>query len=131
MINEIIAKNFVMFKDIDIRFKNGMNVITGETGSGKSLLIKLIDILSGNKATTDSIRFGESEYIVQGVFGKNEERIITRRISAKSKNNIKLNGLRITLKELQETIKNDIYVHSQNKQYQLLNPKYIYKILSM
>ena len=130
MINEIIAKNFIMFKDIDIRFKNGLNVITGETGAGKSLIVKLIDILSGNKATTESIRFGEEESIVQGIFGKNEEIIVTRIISSKSRNNIKLNGLRITLKELQENLKNSIYVHSQNKQYQLLNPKYIYKIIS-
>ncbi len=131
MISEIIAKNFIMFKNMDLKFKEGLNVITGETGAGKSLIVKLIDILTGNKATTDSIRFGEEECVLQGVFGKNEETIITRLISAKNKNNIKLNGLRISLKELQESIQNQIYVHSQNKQYQLLNPKYIYRILSL
>ncbi len=131
MISEIIAKNFVMFKNIDVKFKNGLNVITGETGAGKSLIIKLIDILSGNKATTESIRFGEEECVIQGVFGKNEEIIVTRIINAKSRNNIKLNELRVTLKELQDAIKNHIYVHTQNKQYQLLNPKYIYKLLSL
>ena len=68
MLNKLTVKNFAIIEDIDISFKDGLTVLTGETGAGKSLIIDCISLLLGERAASEMIRQGEDKAIVSGVF---------------------------------------------------------------
>ena len=113
MLKSLIVKNFAIIEDIHIDFKEGMTVLTGETGAGKSLIIDTISLLLGQRADTDMIRYGESKASITGVFSvvnpelkKLLERFgisnlddltIQREIYDTSKSTIKVNHTSVTL----------------------------------
>ncbi len=68
MLRSLHIENFKLFRDTTLDFHPGLNIVTGETGSGKSMLIKAISLLSGDRASTDSVRHGENKAIVEGNF---------------------------------------------------------------
>lgn len=68
MLIKLVIKNLAIIKDLELDFNSGLNVITGETGAGKSMLIDALELLSGGRASVEAIREGESFCQVQGVF---------------------------------------------------------------
>ena len=68
MLNKLSVKNFAIIEDIDISFKDGLTVLTGETGAGKSLIIDCISLLLGERANLEMIRHGEDKAIIVGQF---------------------------------------------------------------
>ena len=68
MLVEIRALNFALIEDLTLRFKPGLNVLSGETGAGKSIIIGAINLLLGERAATDQIRQGEESAFVEGIF---------------------------------------------------------------
>ena len=68
MLLELKIKNFVLIEDLKIEFKKGLNILTGETGAGKSILIDALSGVLGEKMTTDSIRSGYERAILEGTF---------------------------------------------------------------
>ena len=68
MLAELRVKNFALIKDLSVHFKSGLNVITGETGAGKSLVLKSLHLLMGGKAPSDIIGNFSTETIVEGLF---------------------------------------------------------------
>lgn len=68
MLEEIKIKNFALIKDLSIRFTSGLNILTGETGAGKSIIIDALGAILGEKVTTAMIRSGEEKAIVEGSF---------------------------------------------------------------
>ena len=68
MLVSLNVKNFAIIDNIQIDFNKGMNVLTGETGAGKSIIIDAIGLLFGDRASNDMIRFSETKAIVEGVF---------------------------------------------------------------
>ena len=68
MILKLSVKNFVIIEDVEIDFKSGMSVITGETGAGKSLIIDTINLLLGERADTEMIRDGNDFASITGIF---------------------------------------------------------------
>ena len=68
MITELRIRNLAIVESADIRFDGGFNVITGETGAGKSLLVDALHLILGGRASTDLIRTGEREASVEAVF---------------------------------------------------------------
>ena len=114
MIKKLIVKKFVIIEDISVDFKDGMTVITGETGAGKSLIIDTITLLLGDRADTDMIRDGFDSAEIIGIFSYNNklddifnkygikisDEIKVERIISKSKNIIKINDTNQTLQAL-------------------------------
>jgi len=137
---ELRAGNFVLFQDVHIHFRPGFTAITGETGSGKSLLVNSLSLLLGRKADPLWIREGSEEAVVEGVFSldslpsvrdrlaemdiDNRGELIVRRImSRKGKNKIYLNDSPVTLRCLQEVVAGMVEVQGQREGLLLLKPE--------
>src|SRR4030043_66429 len=68
MLKELQVKNFAIIDDVKIKFGKGLNILTGETGAGKTLIIEAINLLIGERADVDLIRDGSDDLLVQGYF---------------------------------------------------------------
>ena len=68
MLLEISIKNFAIIEEISLNFEQGMTVLTGETGAGKSIIIDAMNMMLGSRATTDVIRHGASKAEIEGLF---------------------------------------------------------------
>lgn len=126
------VKNFAIIDDISIDFSNGMTVLTGETGAGKSLIIDATHLLLGSRLTNKVVRNGTTKAIIEGVFEgynanvkellseygidelDNEELIIRREITDNSKSTARINGMLVTLSQLEKIGTNLIDIHTQN-----------------
>ncbi len=144
MIKELRVSNFAIIEDLKINFNEGMTVLTGETGAGKSLIIDTISLLLGARADTDMIRYGMTSSKVVGIFNHNdkindllnkngieikEDLEIVREIFNNSKNVIKINGTNVTLTFLKEVASYLADIHVQNDTYKLFNPENYLSIL--
>ncbi|MBV9503318.1 MAG: AAA family ATPase, partial [Acidobacteriaceae bacterium] len=68
MLLELVVENYAVVEQSRIRFQEGLNVLTGETGSGKSIVVDSLGLLLGARASADLIRSGESRAWVSGIF---------------------------------------------------------------
>ena len=123
MIHHISIRNFAIIENTEIDFTEGLNIITGETGSGKSIVIEAISLALGSRADSAFVRHGAQKAVVQLAGELNgEEVVITREVSAAGKNICKLNGSLVTLGELSETCRKLADIHGQYDNQSLLNP---------
>ena len=82
MIRHISIRNFATIENADIDFHNGLNIITGETGAGKSVAVEAVSLALGSRADTAFIRFGKEKAVIQMIADhKGCEYIITREIT--------------------------------------------------
>ena len=125
MIDHISIKDFAIIKDTEIDFEEGLNIITGETGSGKSIVIEAISLALGSRADTTFVRTGCEKAVVQlqGELDGNEI-IVNRTVSASGKNLCKLNGQLVTLGQLVEAVKNLADIHGQYDNQSLMDPEH-------
>src|SRR3954453_18529025 len=72
MLETLSIKNIAVIDSAEIPFKAGLNILSGETGAGKSIVIEAISLLLGSRATTELIRAGSDEALVQGLFDISE-----------------------------------------------------------
>lgn len=127
MINTLHIKNIGIIDDLTINFNNGFNILTGETGAGKSLIINSLQILSGGRFSKEMIRSGEKNSFVEASFylpemGFEEDMlIISREINLSGKNNCKINGRLVTVSELKNFMNNIIDIHGQNENQSILD----------
>ncbi len=138
MIKSIHVKNYILIEDLTVDFDNGLNVITGETGAGKSILINAIDIAFGAKPAKDVIKKGAEKALIElFIDSKNEnikplleensidfmdEIILSREITSTS-SRTRVNGTLVNqefIKTLKELL---IDIHSQHQTYAFLQPK--------
>jgi DNA repair protein RecN (Recombination protein N) len=140
MIEEIYIKNFILIEEESIQFKNGLNIITGETGAGKSIILRAINILLGDVAKTDYIGDFSDQTIIEGTFLLNQAAeeflekygieadqhriIITREMSEVVSTISRINGRRITVKLLKALGEYLIDFHGQNQHQSLLDTSY-------
>src|SRR5581483_2041021 len=68
MLQELVVENIAVVERLRIRFHNGLNLLTGETGSGKSIVVDALGLLLGGRASADIVRTGESRARVAGIF---------------------------------------------------------------
>lgn len=136
MLEKLVVRNFAIIEDISINFKDGMTVLTGQTGAGKSLLIDSISLLLGSRADTDMIRYGAKEAYICGEFKYSNPKIneilnelginvsdtlkIERTIGEK-KSTIKINDTTTNLTILNRITINLADIHSQQETFRLLN----------
>jgi len=123
MISHISIRDFAIIKDASIDFQPGLNIITGETGSGKSIIIEAISLALGSRADSSFVRSGCDKAVVQLVADLDgEEMIVTREINSSGRNLCKINGSIVTLTELAGLCKKIADIHGQYDHQSLLNP---------
>lgn len=127
MITNLHIKNIGIIDDIEIDFNKGLNVLTGETGAGKTLIIDSLQIISGGRFSKDMIRKGETNSFVEMCIYEPENEcavdgniIVTREINLNGRNMCKINGRMVTVNELKEFMKQFIEIHGQNDNQTLL-----------
>lgn len=125
MIRHISIKNFATIEKADIDFHSGLNIITGETGAGKSVAVEAVSLALGSRADTSYVRFGKEKALVQMIAEHNgEEYIITREISSSGKNTCRINDEIVTLTHLNTLCGKLADIHGQYDHQSLLNPDY-------
>ncbi|MCF7923532.1 MAG: DNA repair protein RecN [Candidatus Izimaplasma sp.] len=139
MLKKIAIKNFAIIDDIQLEFYNGMTVLTGETGAGKSIIIDAISLLLGERADKTMIRSSANDALISGVFTIESKEVknildynridydneieITRVLSKDNQNLIKINNQRSTLKIVNDLAMYLADIHSQFDNNQLINPE--------
>ena len=130
MITTLHIKNIGIIEDLTIDLNKGLNVLTGETGAGKTLIIDSLQIISGGRFSKDMIRRGENNSFVELCMydSKNEKSedgniIVSREINLNGKNMCKINGRMVTVNELRTFMKEFIEIHGQNDNQNLLDNK--------
>ena len=138
MIEQLSVKDYVLFESCIIDFTNGMSVITGETGAGKSLLIDAIGYLSGDRIKSNVIRNGKDKAILSMVLTSNEkvnsildengfevddQVIISRTILNNNKSTVRINQQITTLSFVRKIVNLLVDVHSQMDTYRLMDTK--------
>jgi len=149
MIEHIDIKNVALIKEGSIDFSEKLNIISGETGAGKSMVIDAINFMLGKKAGKDFIRLGEDKAAVSGLFtienddvaleleekgiavGEDKSVLIERIITESGKGSIKANGKTISLVILKEISSLLVDVHGQHDHQSLLNPAKHMEILDV
>ncbi len=140
MLKEIKISNFAIIENLRIEFRAGLNVMTGETGAGKSILIDALNLILGGRADTDFIRSGQTSATVEAVFQTGDaeildqirqleidseagELIIKRTLSNTGKNRCLLNDSTITVATLQKICNRLVDIHGQHDHQALLRPE--------
>ncbi len=138
MLKHLSVARFAVIENIDVSFESGMNVLTGETGAGKSLLIDAIGLLLGERASSDLIRSGCDDAQISALFQpindsikqklltldlpvNDDELLITRKIKANSGSVIKINGELVTLNILNQLSDHLADIHTQHDAKRLFN----------
>ncbi|MBQ8299992.1 MAG: DNA repair protein RecN [Clostridia bacterium] len=117
-------KNIGIIDEVTINFEDGLNILTGETGAGKSLIIDSINAITGSRMSKDIIKYGESMALVEACFfDADETKILTREFFQNGRNVCKIDGRMVTLGELKEIGENLIDIHGQHDNQSLLNEK--------
>ena len=136
MISVLHIKNIGIIEDLSINLGDGFNVLTGETGSGKSLIINSLKLISGGRFSKEMIRKGEDYSLVElNIFNPKDKNsidgniTISREIFSNGKNTCKINGRLVTCVELKLFMQKYIDIHGQNDNQLLLNENYQSKYL--
>lgn len=125
MLDRIIIDNFATIEHAEVDFNSSLNVITGESGAGKSVLIEAINMALGGRADISMVRSGKEKALIQILAHDNndDEIIISRELFSSGKSLSKLNGQLITLSELRNFCYSLVDVHGQYDNQKLLNPE--------
>jgi len=139
MLSELYITNFALIDDITIKFNKGLNIFTGATGVGKSLIIGALNFLLGSRVTNDIVRTGKKDVSVSGVFiiknehirkkleehidsFDDEEIIIQRNLDQNGRNRCRLNNQPITVPLLKEIGELLVNIHGQHEHESLTKP---------
>ncbi len=141
MLLELTIQNFAIIKELSLTFSEGLNVLTGETGAGKSIIIGALGLLLGDRAAGDMIRSGEEKAVLDAVFMVENENlrlqlkkegfleeeddllILSREVSKSGRNLCKMNQRPVTLSYLREVGQVLFDIHGQHQHQSLLNEK--------
>ena len=147
MLKSLSVKNFALIEKIELEFEKGLNVLTGETGAGKSILIDALGAALGQRASTNQIRAGCDEFSVEAVFipeknsavktlleeygiDDDDALIIKRKVNRNAtKNNIFVNGSHVTLSTLKKIGAALVDIHGQSENLSLLKTESIYSLI--
>ena len=139
MLSELYISNFALIDDITVKFNKGLNIFTGTTGVGKSLIIGALNFLLGSRVTNDIVRTGKKDVSVSGVFiirnehireelrehidsFDDEEIIIQRTLDQNGRNRCRLNNQPITVPLLKEIGELLVNIHGQHEHESLTKP---------
>ncbi len=121
MIKRLYIKNLAIIRELQVTFRSGLNIITGETGAGKSILIDSLGLLLGGRISSDIIRTGEQTAVVEGEFSDGRNTLLVRRvIRPGGASRIFLNDEPVKLGDLEERIAPLVDLHGQHEHQSLL-----------
>jgi DNA repair protein RecN (Recombination protein N) len=134
MLKELRIKNLAIIDDLKVRFREGLNVLTGETGAGKSIIVDSLGLALGSRAQSDLVRSGEKEAVVQAYFeiqggheipdigiDLSDELIIRRSVSSSGKSRAYINDTMVSLQSLAEVGRSLVDIHGQHEHQSLLS----------
>ena len=141
MLANLRVKNYALLDEVNIEFTPGLNVLTGETGSGKSILIGALGLILGGRSTSDAIRTGEQTATIEGLFewerdeavqsllaeigadGDDGTLIIRREVNRDGRSRCTINGSLVTVSVLKKLGDLLVDLHGQHDHQSLLNPR--------
>src|SRR5512143_2419310 len=139
MLRELRIKNFAVIDEVALELSPGLNVLTGETGAGKSIILNALGLVSGNRVSADVIRHNQDEASVEALFddvpssvrqrlqdagfAADHELIIKRIISRSGKNRVYLSGSLCHLGLLSELGGSLVHIYGQHEHHTLLEPE--------
>ncbi|MBZ4652703.1 MAG: repair protein RecN [Peptococcaceae bacterium] len=141
MLQSILIKNFALIEEVQIDYAPDFNVLTGETGAGKSIIIDAVTILLGGRAQTEMVRTGAEKCLIEGIFSlpphhpaygilselgieaEEDYLVLSREISLNGKNTCRVNGRIVTLGNYRLIGTGLIDIHGQHDHQSLLQPE--------
>lgn len=147
MLQTLSIKQFAIIDELEIHFSDGLTVLSGETGSGKSIIIDTIGQLIGMRASSDFVRHGEKKAIIEGIFDIDNSKeaisvlneldididedflLVKREIFSSGKSICRINNQIVTLQDLRKVMQELLDIHGQHETQTLLKQKYHLKLL--
>src|SRR5262249_37391719 len=135
MLRFLRIRNFALIDQLELHFEQGFNLLSGETGAGKSLIVDALGLLAGSKASAEMVRAGETRAVVEAVFEADirtdmsrlgldtdgDDVIIRREISSDERNRVFINNQPTTVSALREIAPSLLDIHGQHEQQTLLD----------
>jgi len=135
MLRFLRVRNFALIDHLEIHLEDSFNLLSGETGAGKSIIVDALGLIAGSKASTDTIRTGETRAVVEAVFEadisaelerrgldtESSEVIIRREISSDGRNRVFINSQPSTVSALKELAPSLLDIHGQHDQQTLMD----------
>jgi len=124
MIRYLAIRNLAVIESVAVDFEQSFNILTGETGAGKSILVEAVGLLLGGRATQDLIRTGEDLATVEAIFETEDgsELIVRREITSQGRSRAFINGALATAAALKDLSNRLVELHGQHEHQQLLDP---------
>jgi DNA repair protein RecN (Recombination protein N) len=123
MLRFLRIKSLAVIDAAEVEFDPGLNVLTGETGAGKSILVEAVGLLLGGRASGDLVRTGEESAVVEAIFeAEGEELLVRREITAQGRSRAFVNGALTTAGALKDLSARLIELHGQHEHQTLLDP---------
>lgn len=122
LLGQLHIKNIGIIEDVTINFEDGFNIMTGETGAGKSLIIGSIGAVTGSRISKDMIKTGEDSALIEACFFEDDDNVIlSREIFTNGRSVCKINGSMVPLSKLKTVGEELIDIHGQHDNQSLLN----------
>jgi len=135
MLRFLRVRNFALIDQLELHFAEGFNLLSGETGAGKSIIVDALGLLAGAKASGEMVRSGESRAVVEAIFetdlradldrlgldSESDEVIVRREISSDERNRVYINNQPSTVSALRELAPSLLDIHGQHEQQTLLD----------
>ncbi len=124
MLRFLSVRNLAVIDRLEIEFEPGLNVLTGETGAGKSILVGAVGLLVGGRASADLVRTGEESAAVEAIFetASGAEVIVRREVSAQGRSRASIDGALATSATLRDVCAPLVDLHGQHDHQLLLDP---------
>ena len=123
MLRFLRIRHLAVIDSVEVEFDAGLNVLTGETGAGKSILVEAVGLLLGGRASGDLVRTGEDAAAIEAIFESGGEELLVRReITAQGRSRAFINGALATAGALKELSARLVELHGQHEHQTLLDP---------
>src|SRR5204862_4204099 len=123
MLRFLKIRRLAVIDSVEVEFGPGLNVLTGETGAGKSILVEAVGLLLGGRASAGLVRTGEESAAIEAIFETGGEELIVRReITAQGRSRAFVNGALATAGALKDLSARLVELHGQHEHHTLLDP---------